>query len=238
MKQIVRSLQQQNKPKHESKPEPPPERCTASTPEYCHAPGSRREEPDKVAAMWASWLGIDKIYPTVACATFRFFWLKKPPVPMSLYYRWGDRMTEEMWASPEFQKVYAQIVQGAATDGTVGRVDYHYSDMGKLESYAHLASDMLSHVTLGREGSNRWIAVTGSFDAEWQVVGYDRDNPVVEVHVQNATTLYSGTRIPGITPKRGDGNSGSGADVYPGERYLIQSYRFRQTVCVNSECAR
>jgi hypothetical protein len=70
------------------------------------------------------------------------------------------------------------------------------------------------------------------------VVGYEEGNPVVEYHVQNATTVYSGTRIPGVTGPRGDGSAGSGADAYIWEHFMIQSYRFRITTCVNDQCER
>ncbi|MFI1196794.1 RHS repeat-associated core domain-containing protein [Micromonospora sp. NPDC020750] len=214
------------------KPKPPPEACTLGTPEYCHAEGTRHESPDAIVKKWfqnmiqgfkSPNLNCGILGPTDQCATYE-------------YFRWGDRMTRELWMTSEFANIYLEIDRRAAAGELGGRQDFHYSDMPKSESYKHLFGDMLSNASKGALGSSRFMAVTGSYDVDWRVVGYENDNPVVEYHVQNATTIYSGSRIPGVTPPRGDGNAGSGADAYPIERYMIQSYRFRSTTCVNAAC--
>ncbi|MEU6024604.1 RHS repeat-associated core domain-containing protein [Micromonospora sp. NPDC047134] len=199
---------------------PPPEACGTATPEYCHAAGTRREGPRKMlwkylknfsrysipGRLWTKCLTLPS-----ACATYD-------------YFRWGDRMTSELWSSGSFREIYQQVVARAAAGETEGRQDYHYSEMPKLEVLKYMVLDGLSW--MGKVPRD-WSAFTGSYDVNWKVVGYEKEQPVIEFHVQNATTIYSGTRVPGVTPPRGDGNAGSGADAFPFEYHLIQSYRFR-----------
>ncbi|RZU76703.1 RHS repeat-associated protein [Micromonospora kangleipakensis] len=214
------------------KPKPPPQACTLATPEYCHAEGSREEGPYDIVKQWF----LDMVYgfqsPDLTCGIFG----PTDRCARYEYFRWGDRMTRELWLTDEFANIYLEIDRRAAAGELGGRQDFHYSDMPKSENYRHLLQDMLSNATQGALGSREVMAVTGSFDVDWKVVGYESDNPVVEYHVRNATTIYSGSRVPGVTPPRGDGNAGSGADAYPLEHYMIQSYRFRATTCVNLGC--
>lgn len=207
-------------------PAPAPEACTADTEEYCHTEGSRREGPRDMLEAWFADV-LDGLLLKNACGY-------TSPCLRNEYFRWGDRMTKELWRTPEFANIYLEIDRLAAAGELGGRLDYHYSDMKKSDLYAQMLRDLTSYGTRGEYGSSEFIAFTGSFDVDWKVVGYENgENPVVEYHVQNATTLYSGTRIPGVTPPRGDGNAGSGADASGGEPYMIQSYRFRITTCIN-----
>ena len=212
-------------------PPPPPEACTVDTPEYCHAEGERQEGPYDILKKWFSNL-VNGLLPKNSCGLFAM----SPQCANYEYFRWGDEMTRELWMTDEFANIYLEIDRQAAAGIKGGRQDYHYTDMAKSEVFTHLLNDAISDVTGGVFGSSRFMAVTGSFDVDWKVVGYENGNPVVEYHVQNATTLYSGTRIPGLTPQRGDGSAGSGADAYGGEHFMIQSYRFRITTCVNAQC--
>jgi hypothetical protein len=202
------------------------------TPEYCHPEGSRTEGPYDILRQWFSDM-INGLLPENVCG------MPAPRCARYEYFRWGDAMTQALWMTDEFANIYLAIERLAIAGETSGRMDYHYSDMGTSEVAKNYLQDMITHLnyaTTGTKavfGNDPIISITGSFDVEWEVVGYDDGNPVVEYHVQNATTLYSGTRIPGITPSRGDGNAGSGADAYGGEHYMIQSYRFRITACVN-----
>jgi RHS repeat-associated protein len=206
-------------------PPPPPPQCTPSTPEYCHQPGSKTEGPYDVIEEWFNELvngmtpkdACVKIWTFVNCVTYK-------------YYREGDAMTRLLQATDGMAYVYLRIEEQLKAGATEGDANYHYADLSMPGNAKQFTEDFISNATRGIFASDRIEAMTGSFDADWKVVGYEGDgNPVVEINVQNATTLYSGTRVPGLTPTRGDGMAGSGADASFGEYYQVQSYRFRVT---------
>jgi RHS repeat-associated protein len=212
---------------------PLPEACTAETPEYCHPEGSHTEGPYDLLRQWFSDL-INGFLPENSCVV-----MLVPRCARYKYFRWGDAMTQALWMTDEFANIHLRIERRAIAGERSGRTGYHYSTMDAGVVFQNVLQDIITHVNYAATGTKALfgndpiIAFTGSFDVEWEVVGYDEGNPVVEYHIQNATTLHSGTRIPGITPSRGDGSAGSGADAYGGEHYMIQSYRFRITACVN-----
>jgi RHS repeat-associated protein len=204
-----------------NRPLPPPPTCSPATPEYCHAPGSRRESTYDLGYRWLDREIEGLINPclnptSVLCADI-------------LYFRERDVFTQEIWLSNNFDFVLNEIMAGLSAGREDGRADFHYTKMPSREMRGHLARDSVSIATRGALGSQRVDSYVGSYDADWRVVGNDeKGNPVVEIHLQNATTLSSGTPIP-FLKNPGDGRAGSGGDAYGGERFQIQSVRFRMT---------
>ncbi|WP_245712858.1 RHS repeat-associated core domain-containing protein [Micromonospora nigra] len=208
---------------------PIPGACGTGTPEYCHAPGTRSEGPYDIFRMWLELLATGYLDPQKR----KLCQMYAPACRHIEYFRDGDRMTQLLLATESFAIVQNDVRREIARGRRSGSADWHYSDKGNAYSYQQIMKDMGVHglTVLGGSPSeaDQWTAVTGSYDVSWEYIGWEAKGrgPVIEYRVRNATTIYSGTRVPGISPPRGDGRAGSGADARKGEHYLIQSYRFR-----------
>jgi hypothetical protein len=84
-------------------------------------------------------------------------------------------------------------------------------------------------------GSDPAKSFTGSYDLNWEIVGYDDGgNPVIEFHLDNASTRSSAPTNPLAKYPDGGGSAANGMDAEPGERWAYQSVRWRETVTTSS----
>ncbi|GIJ76226.1 hypothetical protein Xph01_06580 [Micromonospora phaseoli] len=122
----------------------------------------------------------------------------------------GSVSHSELWKTAEFSNIYLEIDRRSAAGEVGGRQDFHYSKLPPSQSLEAILLRDGPKLTSGLKQQNPRtpfgrpiMSFTGSFDVEWNVVGYQNNNPVVEYHVTNATTIASGTRVPGVTPHAG-----------------------------------
>ena len=208
---------------------PPPPSCSQAR-NYCHPPGTNTEGPYQLGLSWLAG-------EYVGCP-----WGSGPAISpggcnggpngsyvSGWYFRDGDPHTESLKRlgvmSGARERIYAQLLNGQ----TSGTANVHYKDWDEGDRVKQLLADGVGALTGGLFGSDPAQAFTGSFDLSWEIIGYE-GGPVIEFHLENASTLSSATTNPAGTYPDGGGSASNGADTSPGERWSYQSVRWRETV--------
>jgi hypothetical protein len=130
----------------------------------------------------------------------------------------------------EYNKAHPD--QPAVTSGTY---DLHYVDDSAPERAWTAIKNLFSILTGGEVGMPIEQGFTGSYDLSWQFLGYDDNgNAVIEYHLENASTWASGVPNPlkvFLYPGENEENqsAGDGHDAAPGEYWLQESVRWRET---------
>jgi RHS repeat-associated protein len=195
--------------------------CSAATPEYCHSPGSNKKTAHDLGVEWLS--GAIAGCPdgsTGSCYTEELF-------------REKDKFTNQIREMKSFHqsvdRVAEQLPYTRAGEG--GNENYHFAQMTPEERRDIAERTGRSIFTSGAQGMSIALAFLGSYDLDWKFLGNDDNfNPVVEFHLTNASTKGSASLDPGKVQDYGeDSSAGDGHDAQPGERWLHQSVRWRET---------
>jgi RHS repeat-associated protein len=200
---------------------PPPAACAAFKQEYCHQPGLLDQSPYVVGILWlqqelVGCMDWDIPGPNGSCVT-------------DLYFRDGDAFTE---AIKDMDAIGAarNSISSYIGDGIIsGPADRHYKDMASSKRGLKALKDGAGALTHGVIGSDPIDAYLGSYDLRWEVVGHDAADPVIEFSLRNATTEASLKTNPIAKYPAGDGTASSGSDALPGEHFLRQNVRWRET---------
>ncbi|MBP2330598.1 hypothetical protein JOF56_010983 [Kibdelosporangium banguiense] len=165
------------------RPAPPSESCTQSTPEYCHTPGSQDLGPHMTIALWFATVTGN---PGLDGACVPYSGLAECVVPMNL--RSGDRLTEQLKQWKAFTGIAEEVGRLVAKGQTFGSNDYHYSKMGIAKAGWNLVKDLANVAGAVPQmliGNDPISLLTGSFDLDWQVVGYENDrlDPVLSLQI-------------------------------------------------------
>jgi hypothetical protein len=146
------------------------------------------------------------------------------------FFREDDVFTRLLQASDSMANVYLSIGSQLEDEATSGTAHNHYIDLPKADRVSQFWWDVRSNLTRGMFGSRPIDAFMGSYNVDWTVVGYDpEERPVVEIHVQNATTIKSATTNPYAETYPGTGDAGNPTNAFGFEHPQIQSVRFRVT---------
>lgn len=210
----------------------PPPTCSEKKRNYCRGPGENTTGPYGLGISWLTgWytgcpFGATRGVSQGGCDTG-----PNDSYVTRNYFRDGDPYTESLKRlrvmSGARERINAQLL-GRQTSG---RANVHYKDSDKADRGNQSVADGIGVLTGGLFGSDPAQSFTGSFDLSWEVVGYDdRGNPVVEFHLENASTWSSATTNPVGDYPDGGGSAANGADASPGERWSYQSVRWRETV--------
>ncbi|WP_433363628.1 DNRLRE domain-containing protein [Actinoplanes sp. CA-142083] len=198
--------------------------CSDATPEYCHSAGSEAIDSYGLFFMWLGGLlsGCDD--NKTACHDTK-------------YFRDGDPFTEDIKRMQSIQDARQQIASDLANGATSGTVNMHYVSQGPKDRAATALDNLWSILTFGYgNGAMPTVqAFIGSYDMTWEKVGTDSGgNAIIEFHLTNASTKASGSLNPMKVfnyPGQGEANqsAGDGHDAEPGEHWLQQSVRWRET---------
>ncbi|WP_157631605.1 RHS repeat domain-containing protein [Catelliglobosispora koreensis] len=209
----------------------PEQKCTPSTRNYCHPPGGNKTTTRELVFAWI----------TGAMLGCRGKGLSSGPNDscyLTEYFRDGDDFTKKIQALPHLAYARAVIAEQLRNGGKAayghepGEVHNHNKDKNAVEKIDTLIGDMLGIASWGGVGHEDPAFFLGSFDLNWEVVGHSANgDPVVEFHLLNATTQESGSLKPSKLWKYSAGGlAGDGNDAKPGERWLQQSVRWRETI--------
>jgi RHS repeat-associated protein len=207
------------------------------TPEYCHDPGSNNLGPYDLGVEWL-W-GYTMNDPLRSCEVA---YAKCDDTHKTLYFREGDVFTQGLATLPRVQDARLDIEKQLAFNKEhpdqakyTGTTHLHYVDESGGQRAWTAIKNLFSVCTGGLLGMPIEQGFTGSFDLEWEILGEDENgNAVIEFHLTNASTWASGVPDPTKVfryPSENEENqsAGDGHDAAPGEYWLQQSVRWRET---------
>ncbi|MEU0561452.1 hypothetical protein [Dactylosporangium sp. NPDC006015] len=190
------------------------------TGEYCGGKNTKTEED--LFLLWVYGLKQGCADPMQACSTTE-------------YFQDGDPFTEEikqLYTISRAREIIAAEMAAGKTSGK-GTTEFHLAakSMSPEERKWEALNTGLSIATHGREGMQYALAFIGSYDLEWEVVGKDANGgPIVEFHLTNASTVDSAKLDKGKVQDDGpDESAGDGHNAKPGEHWLQQSVRWRES---------
>ncbi|WP_213007020.1 DUF6531 domain-containing protein [Paractinoplanes toevensis] len=214
------------------RPRVQPPVCGEDTPEYCHEPGSNKLTS---GALFYKWLGV----AMTSCRPWEF-WCKGGQYAgrTNLLFRDGDPFTNEIRTLDSFHTAVSNVANqlplaniGFMFHFVHGSENYHYANQSADQRKDAARRNAVSIKSWGTYGMPLVQAFVGSYDMNWQLLGYDGDeSPVVEFHLTNASTIGSAMPSPDKAGDYGkDSSSGDGHDAKSWEHYLRQSVRWRET---------
>ncbi|MBQ0901308.1 DNRLRE domain-containing protein [Micromonospora sp. U21] len=209
-----------------------PPTCSSATPEYCHASGGNELGSYGLGVKWL--LGFVSGFPQMAaCKNVN---ASCPGDNKSVeYYRDGDAFTEGIRKLDSVEQSRQDVAAALANGQTSGPVNFHYLGQSPDQRREAAKDNGWSILTNGHLGMPIEQAFIGSYDMNWNLVGYDGSgNAVIEFHLTNASTWASAKPDPGKVqnyPGAGDAapSAGNGREAGLGERWLQQSVRWRET---------
>jgi RHS repeat-associated protein len=208
----------------------PPASCSDATREYCHKPGANRIGGYSMGVQW----GVSELVG-IPCILWNDCPFGGPGRPMHVeYFRDGDPFTEGIRRHEHILKALAHIALMLSMGVNGGTYDLHYGDPIKFsrEDRKQIFWNNLDSVlTFGLAGMPIEQAYLGSYDLEWEVIGHNAGDVVVELHLTNASTLRSAAIDPDKlnTDVYGNDSAGAGLDAVRGEFWMQQSVRWRET---------
>jgi hypothetical protein len=145
------------------------------------------------------------------------------------HFREGDPFTEAIRELESIWDARALIAADIVSEDTSGTADFHYSELTSAERRQVAIDNALGAASFGMYGMPTVQAFLGSYDLQWNVIGYDESNsPIVEFHLTNASTRASGAVDPNKVQEYAEGSAGDGHDAQPGEHWQQQSVRWRE----------
>jgi hypothetical protein len=145
------------------------------------------------------------------------------------HFREGDPFTEAIRELESIWDARALIAADIVSEDTSGTADFHYSELTPAERRQVAIDNALGAASFGMYGMPTVQAFLGSYDLQWNVIGYDESNsPIVEFHLTNASTRASGAVDPNKVQEYAEGSAGDGHDAQPGEHWQQQSVRSRE----------
>ncbi|MET3422299.1 RHS repeat-associated protein [Actinoplanes tereljensis] len=214
------------------RPRVTPPTCSDDTPEYCHEPGANKHTSGDLFGVWAA-------VALSSCKPWEF-WCKGGPVAgrHNMYFRDGDPFTNEIRTLDSFHTAVSNVASqlplaniGFMFHFVHGSENYHYATQSPDQRKDAARRNAVSIKSGGTFGMPLVQAFVGSYDLNWQLLGYDgEESPVVEFHLTNASTIGSAMPDPQKAGDYGkDSPSGDGHDARSWEHYLRQSVRWRET---------